>query len=215
MDFGTAFQMKPTLRIRRKWALLALPLAAALFLLSVAAAEAHAAYLRSEPGNGAVVRTEPGSVEIWFTQDLFRRQGENWIRVFGPDGGSAHDSETQIDDDDRRHMWVELQSPLAPGEYRVEWRSLSSEDGDDDEGEFVFTLDPEAQVTSTPMLGETDVPTTSPAATDIADEPPTPIHGATPEPTSASDNSGSGCSLGLSPAGVVLALGLAFRRRRS
>jgi methionine-rich copper-binding protein CopC len=79
----------------------------------VGPAQAHASYKRSEPGDGAVVSTPPQRVDIWFAQELFRRQGENWIHVSGPDGQPAHDGEPQIDDDDRAHMWVALKPGLV------------------------------------------------------------------------------------------------------
>lgn len=193
-----------------KRALLAAPLAAAFFLLSVAGAEAHAAFLRSFPGPGAVVASEPKRVEIWFTQDLFRRQGENWIHVVGSDVGEVHVGEAQIDDDDRRHMWIDLQSPLPAGEYRVEWRSLSAEDGDHEEGEFVFTLDPHAQVTSTPMQAHTETPV--PSTTPSTEVSATAHAGPTSGPTSEAD---SGCALGLAPVLALAAAGLGMKRRRS
>jgi len=196
----------------RKGALLVMPLAAALFLLVVISAEAHARFLRSEPGPGAVVSREPNRVDIWFTQDLFRRQGENWILVIGPGGVEVQSGEAQIDDDDRRHMWVVLKSPFEPGEYRVEWRNLSAEDGDDAKGEFSFTLDPQAEVTSTPMLDQTGTPFPSPypavTATFAAALP-------TVEVADHPDNGdSSGCSLGLTPVFALAALGFSLRRRR-
>jgi methionine-rich copper-binding protein CopC len=105
-------------------------------LLLLRPAYAHSEYQRSEPGEGAVVARSPQRVNIWFTQELFRRQGENQIQVFGETGQSVQAGDAQVDDDDRKHLWVSLQADLQPGRYRVVWRSLSAEDGDVDEGEF-------------------------------------------------------------------------------
>ena len=196
---------------QRKRILLAILLAAALSPLFVVGTEAHSRYVRSHPGQGAIIAAKPERVEIWFTQDLFRRQGENWILVLGPGGDEVQSGETQIDDNDRRHMWVKLQSPLGPGEYRAEWRNLSADDGDTDEGEFIFILDPQAKVTSTPMLEEME--TSLPSATAVATAPvaaaPTPEN--TDEPVS--DDTG-GCSLGLTPTFALVALGFGLTRRR-
>jgi methionine-rich copper-binding protein CopC len=168
-------------------------------------ARAHAAYVRSEPGAGAVVAVPPAQVEIWFSQDMFRRQGENWIRVTGPGGEAVHAGDAVIDDDDRRHLTVPLQPGLPPGEYTVAWRTLSAEDGDDDEDTFTFTLDPAAQATSTPMAAAT--PTLPPAAT-------SPPATALPSPT-AQAGGGAGCGAALAPTlGLVLAAGFARRGRR-
>lgn len=166
----------------------------------------HADYCRSEPGIGAVVALSPERVEIWFTQEMFRREGENWIRVFGPADEAVHDGEAQIDDDDRSHMSVALLPDLPPGEYRVEWRTLSADDGDDEEGNFIFTLDPQAAVTSTPMREVTPTAPPTPAATAVAAKP-----GTDSAPANESPASG-GCALGLLPAAGLV--GLALRRRR-
>jgi methionine-rich copper-binding protein CopC len=202
----------------RAWAGL---LALAVALSVVGAARAHADYARSEPGAGAVVATPPPQVDIWFTQDMFRRAGANWIRVTGPDGTEVQVGEAAIDDDDRRHLSIALQPGLAPGEYTVAWHTLSAEDGDDDEDTFTFTLDPEAQETSTAMGAEATAPPTETAAApatatqaEAAATQPQPTHtpaasGATPTPASGS---GGGCAGALLPAaGLVF---LAWKRRR-
>jgi methionine-rich copper-binding protein CopC len=182
-------------------------LAVGLVFVGVGVVYAHADYARSEPGAGAVVAEAPARVDVWFTQDMFRRQGENWLHVAGPDGAEATAGEAVIDDDDRRHLWVELLPNLPAGEYTVTWHTLSAEDGDDEEGTFTFTVDPEAQVTSTPMLPD-EAALPSPTA-------PTGQITQAPEPTAAPAPS-SGCGQGLLPvAGLVVAgLGLGWRRRR-
>jgi methionine-rich copper-binding protein CopC len=172
-------------------------------LLALRSAYAHAAYERSEPGAGSLVSTAPARVDIWFTQDMFRRQGENWIRVSGPDGAEVQSGESAIDDDDRRHMSVALAGDLEPGEYTVTWRTLSSEDGDSEEGTFSFTFDPQAQTTSTPMQSVT--------ATLL---PPTHTPVAQPSPTVPSAT-GVGCAAGLVPAIGLAALTAGSQRRKA
>ena len=181
-------------------------IAIGLALLFPALAEAHARYLRSEPGAGATVSQAPGRIEIWFAQELFRRQGENRIEVTGPDGREVQVGDAIVDDDDRTHLWVALEARLLPGEYRVVWRSLSAEDGESAEGEFPFVYDPAAVVTSTPMEQTAASSSPEPAATGIPQPQPTPTAALAP----ASDG---GCPLGLVPALGLAAL--AWPRRRS
>lgn len=189
-------------------------------LLLVGPAHAHAGYLRSVPGDGAVVASSPARVDIWFTQELFRRAGENWIRVFGPGERPAHSGEAQIDDDDRRHMWVALESGLEPGRYRVDWRTLSAEDGDSDEGSFQFTLDPQAEATSTPMAAGTAIPGPTRSAA-LASAIAAGTEGSTPIPTLASRPPSalpaparSPCGLSLTAVMVLMGL-VGLRRMRS
>jgi methionine-rich copper-binding protein CopC len=103
-------------------------------------ARAHAEYERSEPAANAVIPIAPTEVQIWFTQELFRRQGANLIEVSGPDGAKVDRGDTRIDDDDRKHVLVSLQTGLAEGRYSVRWRNLSADDGDEHSGEFSFTV---------------------------------------------------------------------------
>jgi methionine-rich copper-binding protein CopC len=169
-------------------------------------AEAHARYLRSEPGQGAIVSEAPTRVDIWFAQELFRRQGENRIQLRGPDGLAVPVSDPVVDDDDRSHLWVQIESDLLPGAYHVAWRSLSAEDGDSDEGKFGFVLDPAAVVTSTPM-GATHAAASPATMTAVPVSQPTPTPTPAPAPT-------DGCPLGLLPALGLAGLGWPRRRRR-
>ena len=138
----------------------------AVLLLTPVLALAHAEYERSDPQAGSVIPTPPEAVHIWFTQELFRREGENWIEVLDPNGTQVQTGEAVIDDDDRTHLWVALQDGLGTGEYLVRWRNLSAEDGDDHEGEFSFRVDPAApSSTPPPAATETIQPTSEPAVT--------------------------------------------------
>jgi copper resistance protein C len=137
-------------------------------LLLVGIAYAHAAYVRSSPGAEAIITTPPARVDIWFAQELFRRQGENTIRVTAPDGTEVSVGDTTIDDDDRKHVWVNLKPNLAAGVYAVAWKNVSLEDGHPSQGSFRFTIDPQAAATSTPMGEATPIgqATARPAATE-------------------------------------------------
>jgi methionine-rich copper-binding protein CopC len=189
------------IKLRAATALLAMVVAASLL---AGIAQAHADYARSEPGAEAVVAAAPARVVIWFTQDMFRRQGENWIHVTGPTGEDVHSGEAVIDDDDRRQMSVDLLPELPPGVYTVAWHTLSAEDGDDHDGSFTFTLDPEAQVTSTPMIGA-PTPTALPAtaAPTVAPTSTTP----------AASRPGVACGAALAPGMGLVVLAAGLRRR--
>ena len=209
----------------------ALLLAVAGALLLAGSAYAHADYLRSAPGENSVVSAPPERVDIWFTQELFRRQGENRIEVFDPGGQPMHAGEAQVDNDDRAHLWVALLPELAPGTYRVMWYSLSAEDGDNDEGEFSFTFDPQAEVTSTPMGVETsgvpaegpggDQATPPPSQPPDENQPPAALPAdtttQTPTPPAAQSEPGAQsnrCLGGAVPVAGLVAVAWALRRRK-
>ncbi len=173
---------------------------------------AHSRYVRSTPGDGAIIATAPTRVDIWFSQELFRRKGENVITVTGPDGTEVSVGDTSIDDDDRTHIWVKVKSDVPAGVYQVAWKNVSLEDGHDFAGSFSFTIDPKALATSTPMGTPTEIgaptpigqavqptaeatPTVEPA---IAEVNPTPVTTLAAAPTKSAPASGP-CGLGTAP----------------
>lgn len=168
---------------------------------------------------GAIVSSPPERVDIWFTQELFRREGENWIYVEDSLGARVEAGDAQIDDDDRTHLSIALLPDLEPGSYRVSWRSLSAEDGDAAEGEFSFSYDPQAAVTSTPMSVESPTVPPGPTAEARANatSPPTaaPAAGSPTELPPPQPDAG-GCGIGLAPLGGLLLIALpgALERRR-
>ena len=109
-------------------------------LTLTATAYAHANLRRSTPAADATVSQAPERVDLWFSSDLYRRKDENWIRVSDPEGREASTGETTFDEDDRTHVWVNLRPGLPPGQYQVQWRNLSLEDGHSNEGGFAFTV---------------------------------------------------------------------------
>lgn len=155
---------------------------AAILVIAVAAprvAEAHAEPERSNPAAGSTIPRAPDVLDIWFTQELFRREGANTIVVEGPDG-RVDDGNLVIDSNDREHLTVRLLPDLPAGTYEVSWTSLSAIDGDTAEGEFTFTIDPTApeptpaptetsEVTATPTAATTDPDATPATDSDDSD----------------------------------------------
>ncbi len=119
-------------------------LVVALAQADVTTVVAHAEYTRSTPAAGARVPRAPARVEVWFTQELFRRGGANVLEVLAADGSRVDDGESVVDASDRTHLSVALSRVLEAGTYRVNWRSLSAVDGDTAEGSYEFTVDPAA-----------------------------------------------------------------------
>jgi len=133
----------------------------ALALAGTTVVGAHSEYERSVPAAGARIPRSPTKVDVWFTQELFRRAGANTLAVLAADGRRVDDGQARIDADDRSLLSVALLEPLVPGTYRVEWQSLSALDGDTAQGSFEFTVDPTAPE-----------PTSAARAESAADEAP-------------------------------------------
>lgn len=167
------------------------------------AARAHPEFERSEPAANAVLTAAPAEVHIWFTQELFRRAGANVIEVSGPDGSRVDRGDTWIDDDDRKHAVVSLQSDLPVGLYTVRWRNLSVEDGHEGSGEFSFTV-VSGEVESTPQASPVAPTPTQPSAPTAAP----PMAPATPAPGDLA------CFSGMLLGGLLLLKTIPERGRR-
>lgn len=165
---------------------------------------AHADYDHADPAADAVLTTAPTQVRIWFTQELFRRQGMNSIEVYAADGARQDLGDTAIDDDDRTLMMVSLAPALPDGVYTVRWHSLSAEDGHEGAGEFTFTVDAAAadDADTAAQAQPTATPTSAPAT---ATPPP-------PTATAPAPAARLPCLGGAAP--LLLAVGALWRGRR-
>ena len=191
----------------------------------------HADYDRSVPAADELVLQAPQQVQVWFTQELFRREGQNSLEVYGPDEQRVDLDDFAIDDDDRKLMTVSLPPHLANGIYTVRWRSLSADDGDDANGEFQFTFqadEPTAeavQPTDTAEAAPTAAPTaaavnTQPSPTNTAQAESTGTQSTPPTPDQADQGPGLPClgssvPLLLLLGGLLIGRGHRYRRKLS
>ena len=98
------------------------------------AASGHAAFLGSAPGPGARLEAAPDQVSLEYTEPLNRRLTEvDLVRV--EDGGKVAVSAGASSS---RRLAVRPAAPLATGAYRVQWHTVSTEDGHALEGSFSF-----------------------------------------------------------------------------
>ena len=120
-------------------------------LASPRPAFAHAEYERSEPARDEVVAEAPARVDVFFTQEVFKQAGKNYVRVFDDGETQVSEGNGTVDDDNRLHIFADLPPGLPDGRYIVEWMTTSDEDGDSDDGAFCFYVNAE---TSTEMAAE-------------------------------------------------------------
>ena len=113
--------------------LLALPVALLAVLAWVATAYGHAAYVGSEPAPGQRLERSPGRVVLVFTEPLNGRLARATLRE--ADGGAA--VAASVRPEGRRLVIVPARE-LDTGAYRVDWHTVSTEDGHALEGAFSF-----------------------------------------------------------------------------
>ena len=143
-------------------------------LLPASDAAAHAGYDRSAPLRDEVLSDPPSRADVWFTQEVFKREGLNFIRVFDEAGMQVSDEDGIVDDDDRAHMYAELTPALPAGRYIVRWMTTSDLDGDREEGAFCFYVNVQPTAAQQAECAEFDE-----AGAEVS---PTPTEAATPTP---------------------------------
>ncbi len=190
---------------------------ASLVLLTLAGvAMGHADYERSDPAADAVLNTAPVRVQIWFTQELFRRAGENKVEVYSPDSTRIDLDDLVIDDDDRTLVTVSLPPTLPDGVYTVRWQSLSAEDGHDGAGEFTFTV---GSVAATGSMTDSNTVSATVQAESLSTNTPepgieTPTVTVAPPAAQPSPTTGLPCIGGSAPLMGILGVVWLGRRRR-
>ncbi len=123
--------------------------ALATFSLATAAlggtALAHAKYVSSNPRPGQTLQASPASVTITFTEEL--KQGSTGTVTDA--AGTRVDSGATIDANARTNLNIALKPSLPNGVYKVNWHSISADDGDELDGSFFFGLGVAAPSTAT------------------------------------------------------------------
>ena len=179
----------------RRWqALLVGVLAAAFVGATTLPASAHDGLVDTVPLNTEVLTTAPSTVELRFTAEPLPLGTE--VLVLGPDGAQASTGPAEI----RDTSVVQALAPSLPaGDYRVEWRSTSS-DGHALTGSLAFTVAAGSQAAAAPA---------TPAGTTVT---------ADPQPASSDRPVGGGLPTGWLVAAAVALAGIgafvAVRLRR-
>ena len=114
--------------------LLALPAALLAALVWAASAYGHAAYVGSEPSPGQRLERSPARVVLVFTEPLNERLAGATLRPAA--GGSPIRASVAVQD--RKRLVLTPSRELATGAYRVDWHTVSTEDGHALEGAFSF-----------------------------------------------------------------------------
>jgi methionine-rich copper-binding protein CopC len=99
---------------------------------------AHAHLVKSQPGKGAVVRSAPSALVLWFSEPL--EAAFSTIEVVDEAGHRVEEGKATLDPADPKVLKVSLQK-LVPGSYKAVWRVISI-DTHKTNGELTFTVAP-------------------------------------------------------------------------
>jgi copper transport protein len=122
-----------TLLRRRRWPLAAVA-ATALSLAVAPSALAHAAFVESQPPPGQRLEQTPARIVLEFTEPLNRKlTSAELVSVASGDRVGA-----AVEASPERQLILRPAGPLETGPYRVDWHTVSTQDGHALEGSFGF-----------------------------------------------------------------------------
>jgi methionine-rich copper-binding protein CopC len=105
-----------------------------LFGFGLGGASADAQYAGSTPSANSTVQSAPSSLQITYTEEL----SDIKISVTGPHGGEVTTAPATFNLESRHQANVSMKDD-GPGRYTVLWHNVSGDDGDPNDGQFVFT----------------------------------------------------------------------------
>ncbi len=119
-------------------------------LALVPSAGAHAKLQRADPKPGSTIKTVPGVVRAWFSEELDAKGSA--LSVWDSHGKRKDDGKGGLDlnDMDHKSLIAKLQT-IGPGTYTVKWTAVSTDDKNVAKGSFRFTI---ASTMGTSMGGE-------------------------------------------------------------
>lgn len=113
----------------------------ALSLLSARSVLADPRLVRAEPPNDSVLAEAPARVEMWFDQPLVPdfAATEVTLTVRGA-SAEIRPLYAAVDHRDATRLIVSPPQALEEGQYLMEWRVTSAQDGSVSEGEYAFSI---------------------------------------------------------------------------
>ncbi|HKF38141.1 MAG TPA: copper resistance protein CopC, partial [Ktedonobacteraceae bacterium] len=138
--------------------LIATLLSLGLMLVMVGIASAHTSYpahakvYKAVPAIGSTVSQAPASVTVFTLENINPNPSKSNLFVYSPAGDLISQGDAQVSLTNPREMSISIKPDQAnlKGVYVVRWITVSAEDGDPDQGAFVFTVNAAAAASPTP-----------------------------------------------------------------
>jgi methionine-rich copper-binding protein CopC len=155
---------------RRVKLLIATLLSLGLMLVMVGMASAHTSYpahakvYKAIPAIGSTVSQAPTTVTVFTLENINPNPSKSNLFVYSPAGDLISQGNAKVSLTNPREMSITIKPDPAnlKGVYVVRWITVSAQDGDPDQGAFVFTVNAAAAVASpTPSTSQGTTTTTS------------------------------------------------------
>ena len=132
-----------------------------LLMAFVGSASAHAKVLQSDPGIGSTIGTAPSQITVTTAENINPDPKKSNLFVYAPTGELISQGDASVPLNSPKNMSVKIK-PGGDGVYVVRWITVSADDGDPDEGAYVFTVKAGAATTAAPAPAKPVTPTVAP-----------------------------------------------------
>ena len=125
----------------------------------------HAKVNKAIPAIGSTISQAPTVVTVFTLENINPDPNKSNLFVYSPAGDLISQGNASVSLTNPREMSINIKPDKAHlnGVYVVRWITVSAEDGDPDQGAYVFTVD--ANVTTTPTPSTTVASSTTPSTT--------------------------------------------------
>src|SRR2546421_7240678 len=127
---------------------------------TVSAHTAHAKVLSATPAIGSTITQAPTKVTVFTAENINPNPKLSNLFVYSPGGDLISQGDAKVSLSNPKEMSITIK-PNGNGVYVVRWITVSAEDGDPDQGAFVFTLKPAVVATPTTTSSGTSSTTTT------------------------------------------------------
>ncbi len=156
---------------RRAQLLIATLLSLGLMFVMVGIASAHATYPahakvnKAIPAIGSTISQAPTTVTVFTLENINPDPNKSNLFIYDPAGELISQGNAKVSLTNPSEMSITIKPDPANinGVYVVQWKTVSAKDGDPDQGAFVFTVQPSAATTPTPVATTTKSQGTTPA----------------------------------------------------
>ncbi len=123
----------------------------------------HAKVFKAIPAIGSTISQAPTSVTVFTLENINPDPPKSNLFVYSPVGDLISQGNATVSLTNPREMSIPIMPDKAhlDGVYVVRWITISAEDGDPDQGAFVFTVNANVTTTPTPVATTSTSTTTS------------------------------------------------------
>jgi copper resistance protein C len=143
--------------------LAATSLSLGLLFIIVGTASAHTAHAKVSnaiPAIGSTITQAPDTVTVFTLENINPNPKLSNLFVYSPSGELISQGNAKVSLSNPREMSISIK-PTGKGVYVVRWITVSAEDGDPDQGAFVFTVKPAVVAPSVPSSNGATTTTTT------------------------------------------------------